>query len=405
MRYDLVVVGAGPAGLSLARALAGSGLSMALVEASPRQTLADPPYDGREIALTHLSREILQQLGIWQHFPTDAVGLIRKAQVFSGSSPYSLDFDHRQTSRDTLGYMVSNQWIRRACFQAVAEQEGVYWLDGCKVERVQAGAEGGQVHLADGRVLAARLVVAADSRFSASRRQMGIATDMLDFGRTCVVCNMSVERHHRHTAWECFHDDRTLAVLPLAGRRVSVVITLPAEQTDELLALSAEALAEDTANRIQHALGRMRMDSERYAYPLVATLARSFCKPGFVLMGDAAVGMHPVTAHGYNLGLQGAWTLAQAIHAARARGEDWASASLLQGWARQHRRTAAPIWHGTNAVVKLFNDNRPLARVARAAALRAGNHVRPLRRFILNRLTEIQADRPTWVRGLASWAG
>ena len=386
---DILIIGAGPAGQALAVALADAGFSVCMVEASPAGQLAQPAYDGREIALTHLSADILKRLGIWQLFPAMAVGRIRRARVFNGRSRYSMDLDASRTGRECLGFMLSNQHIRRACFQRVSNSSGIELITGIRVERVEATARGGAVFLESGRVLRARLVVAADSRFSTARRQMGISTRMVDFGRTCIVCTMRVEGDHRQEAWECFHEDRTLAVLPLERGRVSIVITLPAEQAGSVMAMAPEALAEDVARRIRYALGNLLLEGERHAYPLVATLADRFYKPGFVLVGAAAVGMHPVTAHGYNLGLQGAWNLACQLSAEKAKAGDWSAEAVLRRWSRQHMQYAAPIWYGTNLVVGLFNDNRPLARLLRAGALRLGNHCPPLQGFILDRLMEL----------------
>jgi len=137
---------------------------------------------------------------------------------------------------------------------------------------------------------------------------MGIAASMLDFGRVVIVCQMQHELPHNDTAYECFHYDKTLAVLPLPGNNSSIVLTLSAEHSQDVLKMDAETFNEDITRRFDHRFGAMKLTSKRHPYPLVAVYAKQFVTTRFALIGDAAVGMHPVTAHGFNLGLSGANT-------------------------------------------------------------------------------------------------
>jgi 2-polyprenyl-6-methoxyphenol hydroxylase-like FAD-dependent oxidoreductase len=119
----------------------------------------------------------------------------------------------------------------------------------------------------------------------------------------------------------------------------------------------------------------MRVAGSPHVYPLVTTFARYFAAPGAALIGDTAVGMHPVTAHGFNLGLQGATTLAKGIHSALRRGEDWAGDPVLRGYERTHRLASRPIYAATNMIVRLYGDSRPAAQIARHAVLQLGRRV------------------------------
>ncbi|PTT37528.1 FAD-dependent hydroxylase, partial [Stenotrophomonas sp. HMWF022] len=149
-RMDVVVVGAGPAGLCFARALAGTGLQVGLVEAQPRQALADAAFDGREIALTHASRQSLEQLGLWQRLPETEVAELRDARVMNGGSPFALTFASSQIDGQPLGWLVPNHLIRRAAWQAVQGQDGLELFDGRKVQTVRADSQGHVVRLDDG---------------------------------------------------------------------------------------------------------------------------------------------------------------------------------------------------------------------------------------------------------------
>jgi ubiquinone biosynthesis UbiH/UbiF/VisC/COQ6 family hydroxylase len=389
MDYDLIIVGAGPAGLNFARALAESGLKIALLERQAKAVLAEPAPDGREIALTHLSRAILDELEVWPHIRAKEISLIRQARVLNGASPYHLSFDQSQTERDFLGYMVPNHEIRRAGYLALKDCRNIDILDNAEVVAASSDAEAAYVSLSDGRQLAARLLVAADSRFSETRRMFGVPARSRDFARTCIVCRMSHEIPHEEIAYECFHYARTLAILPLPGNQSSIVITLPSGETEAVMALDDAAFATDIMRRFEGRLGQMQLSGPRHAYPLVGVYADRFFANRFALVGDAAVGMHPVTAHGYNLGLSGAQTLAQEISAALAKGQDFAARRVLLRYNRRHNKRSRPLYLGTNGLVGLFTDERLPARLLRGAFLRLGNHLPPARRMILSQLTDI----------------
>lgn len=189
-KVDVVVVGAGPAGLSLIRSLAGSGLSVAVVEPQAAAALADPPFDGREIALTHASHQLMQTMGLWQRIDPAEISPLRSARVMNGTSPFALGFAAERENVDQLGWLVPNHLIRRAAWESVQGQADLEVLDGTSVTAIETGSADNTVTLSDGRRLTARLVVAADSRFSASRRMMGIGAQMRDFGKSMMVCRL-----------------------------------------------------------------------------------------------------------------------------------------------------------------------------------------------------------------------
>lgn len=192
------------------------------------------------------------------------------------------------------------------------------------------------VELADGARLSARLLVAADSRFSSTRRLLGIGAQLRDFGKTMLVCRVRHAVPHHHAAWEWFGYGKTLALLPLKGNRAGAVLTLPPRQVEALLAMDARAFGAAVTDAFEHRLGPMQQDGSRHAYPLIATYAQQFAGERAALIGDAAVGMHPVTAHGFNFGLQSQARLAERVLAAAARGGDIGAAAVVQGYARAH---------------------------------------------------------------------
>lgn len=382
---DVLIVGAGPAGLALAAGLGAAGVRTTLLEQQPRASLEQPADDGREIALTHRARRIMEQLGLWQRIGTDSIAALREARVLDGDAPAGLRFAAEGV--DALGWLVSNHRIRRAALGAALAQPSVTLLAEARVTALDLGPHGARVTLADGRVAQAALVVAADSRLSATRRLAGIGASMRDFGRSVVVGCCAHERPHHDIAWECFGYANTLALLPMTGQRVSAVITVDANRAAEWLALTDEQFARRVEHQAQGRLGGMRALGARHHYPLVSVYAHRFYAQRFALVGDAAVGMHPVTAHGYNFGLYGVEVLArELIHAQRA-GADLGQAAGLERYEREHRRVTLPIYLGTNAIVTMFTDNRAMARLARKAVLHASEHAPALGAWIRRTIT------------------
>lgn len=388
---DIIVVGAGPAGLSFAAALAGSGLSIVLIEKSPLETLKNPPYDGREIALTHLSKEIMQRVGMWQRIDASEIYPLRDAKVLNGQSAYQLHFPQPTQARggpaDCLGYLISNHNIRKAAYETAAESDKVSFICGLGVKEVKTDEENAQVLLENGDTLTAKLLVAADSRFSQTRRQLGIASDMHDYGRTMFVCRMKHTASNRHTAYECFHYGRTIALLPLEEYLTNTVITVDSDRVSSIQNLSPEALAESVKQQLDGRLGDMEPASTIHSYPLVGMLAERFYGIRSALIGDAAVGMHPVTAHGFNLGLSGADILAGLVKEAAQQGRDIAAPSLLARYDSKHALHARPLYYGTNMLLKLFTDETPPAKLLRGLVLRVSNNLPPLKKLITKQLT------------------
>lgn len=384
--YDIAIIGAGPSGLSFAKALDGSGLKIALIEMQSEDKIAEPSYDGREIALTHLTKKIMSDLGQWDLIAEEEISLIKHAKVLDGTSPYALSFSQKECGKENLGFMLSNHIIRKAAYEAVKGCNNVEFLFGGGVEDIKDN----KLKLSDGSYISAKLVVAADSRFSKTRNMMGIKTSMFSYGRDCIVCKMKYEGDAIETAYECFHYDRTLAVLPLNDNHCSVVITVDSSKSYEVLDMSPEDFAKDIQERMQGnaELKNLSLESELFNYPLVGVYAHKFVAPRYALIGDAAVGMHPVTAHGFNLGIRGANILADEIKNAINLGGDYTSPSVLERYNKKHQRICKPLYHGTNALVSLYTKQGKAAKLARRALLHVGNILPPAKRLIMNQLTQ-----------------
>lgn len=389
MRADIVVVGAGPAGLCFARSLAGTGLKIVVVDRQSADELRHPAFDGREIALTHKSVGILKRLELWERIAGESKSRLLDARIFNGKSPYALEIGRELSPHDELGWLVPNHQIRKAAFEAVQSAResgaGIEVLAPEHVVGVRSDDDCATVQLESGQSIATRLIVAADSRFSATRRMMGISAQMRDFGKTMLVCGMTHEKPHHHAAWEWFGYGQTLALLPMnphpesGAYRSSVVLTLAGREIERLEHADALAFAAEIERRFDHRLGGMELVTTRHAYPLVAVYPERFVARRFAAVGDAAVGMHPVTAHGFNLGLAGVDSLAGAIREACLAGRDYASDALLRRYEHKHRLATRPLYLLTGMIASIYTRDHLPARLARDVLLRVGEHLRPFK--------------------------
>ena len=371
---DVLIVGAGPAGLALAAALRGSGLTVTLVEAQAQAALADPPDDGREIALTQRSRTLLEASGIWQRLHATHIVPVREARVFNGADLRPLRVQPRNSAAP-LGWMVPNHAIRRAAWQVVQNDAHTRVIAGQRVIAAHTNVATATITLDDGRTLHARLLVLADSRHSATRRLLGIGAYQRDFGRSMLVCRMRLARPQPGQAWEWFDHDQTLALLPLHQDLASVVLTLPQQVASELSTQPVPDFEQAVRARFHDRLGAMQLQGERHTYPLLGVYAQRFSAHRLVLIGDAAVGMHPVTAHGFNLGLAGAAHLAALLRAVPAGGTEIGTASLLARYARAHHARCLPMYLGTQGIVDLYTREHAPARWARHILLQGAARV------------------------------
>lgn len=395
---DVAIIGAGPAGLSFALSLAKSGLQILLVDQQSLDSIAKPQLDGRDIAMTHLSKTILSELSVWQRFPEEVVHPIKEAKVINGplgnekhsllKNP-ALHFERQDDAQAPLGYLVANHQIRQALYDQVCEYDNIEMITEQQVNYVKTFSNRGVIETSD-YVINASLVVSADSRFSTTRRMMGLSAKMKDFGKVMIVCNMKHTLSHENTAQECFQYGRTCAILPLGKGLSSIVITVPASEAKRLTDLPVEEFNRQAESMLDGRLGEMGLITERHSYPLVGVISDRFIAKRFALIGDAAVGMHPVTAHGYNLGLRSADTLAEQIIKAQQGGKDIASSWVLHNYEVRHQLLSKPLYEATNAIVELYTNDKPLAKIARKAALHIGNQFMPFKHAVTHRLTQIR---------------
>ncbi len=387
-RCDVAVIGAGPIGLAFAISLADKGFTVTVLERADAMALAEPEPDGREIALTHRSIAILRHLGVWARLPASSVAPLRAAQVFDGTSPYALRFEPDPASGGPLGVLVANHLIRRGLHAEARQRSSLRILAGCAVTGIVRDPSEVRVYAACGATVTGQLAVAADTRLSAMRHAQGISAARVDFGTLMLLCRMTHALPHGEVATERFAYGQSIATLPMNGRASSIVITRRSDTVARLATTAAPIFEAEVKRDLGGSLGVMRLDGRRHVQPLLAVHARRFVAPRFALIGDAAVGMHPVTALGFNLGLRGLDLLARELGAAVARGADIGDPAALRRYEAEQSRLTWPLWIGTNTVARLYAAENGLARVARWGALRLADRFLPFRQAVSALLTD-----------------
>jgi len=283
---------------------------------------------------------------------------------------------------------VPNQLIRKALFERASQADNIDIVNEFSVEGVSTSASSAKIELSDGRTIISKLVVAADSRFSAIRRKMGIPSLMRDFSKVMITTRMSHEKPHNHVALECFNYGHTLALLPMNGGVSSVVLTVPANKAEEMMGLNEDDFNEFAAKGFNNKLGAMKQIGERHSYPLVGVHAQRFKANRFALIGDAAVGMHPVTAHGFNLGLRGQNILAESIYCALESDGDIGSNKVLTRFEKKQIHLTRLMFFGTNGIVALFTNDDVIAKQVRRFVLKFADKFPPVKALITQHLTE-----------------
>ncbi|WXT99876.1 MAG: Ubiquinone hydroxylase UbiM [Catillopecten margaritatus gill symbiont] len=386
--YDIVIIGGGPAGLSFACSMMNTDAEVLVVERSGLEAISKPTYDGREIALTHQSLDILSKLGVWALIDQSEVSLLKEAKVFDGDSKSLLNFKSEDSNIEALGYLVPNYQIRQALYQRASQADNITIMTDARVEDVNYQQAHSKVVFADGEMVEAKLVIAADSRFSGIRRKVGIPSTMKDFSKVMIVTKMKHEKSHQNIALECFDYGQTLALLPMIGDESSVVLTVSTEQSQAILEMSEEAFNAKMTQDFRGELGQITQVGKRHSYPLMGVHAKTFIAKRFALIGDAAVGMHPVTAHGFNLGLRGQDILTTLIKEAMANGQDIGSQALLSLFEKKQIHLTRVMFYGTNGIVALFTNDAPIAKQVRRFVLNFAERFPPIKHLITQHLTE-----------------
>jgi len=408
---DVIVVGAGMAGASLALALNSGGLKCLLIDPQPFDAQLEPTFDGRASAIAFSAFRQWRVIGAGDALEPHAQR-IEQILVTDGRSPGAaasraaspwLRFDSAEIADrhegEPLGYLIENRHIRAALSQAVIDA-GIEVLAPARVERTEASAASATVTLNDGRRLSAPLVVGVDGRGSKVRSDAGIDTTGWGYGHVGVVATVGLERDHQGVAYEHFLPTGPFAILPLTDRRASLVWTESPERGAALKAASPELFHAHLHRRFGDFLGGITVLGPRFTYPLSLQLANAMTAPRVALLGDAAHAVHPIAGQGLNLGLKDVAALAEVLIDALRLGEDIGSASVLDRYARWRGVDNLAVAVATDAFTRLFSNDNPIVRAIRGVGMTAVNQFGPARRLFMTEAGGALGDLPRLLRGM-----
>ncbi len=395
---DVLIVGGGMVGLTLAAALGGAGLMVRVVDRTPVAATTEPEFDGRASAIAAGSREVLDAIGAWPAMAAHA-GPILEIRVSDGASPLFLHYDHDELGVGPLGHIVENRHIRRALLDRLAALERVRVIGGREVVAIDRGALGAEARLDDGQRLAARLIVAADGRDSPVRQGAGIGVTAWRYDQAGIVCTVAHARPHRGIAQERFLPSGPFAILPMTGNRSSIVWTERADLAPRLLALDDAGFADELARRFGDYLGDLRVVGPRFSYKLSLLHAERYVDHRLALIGDAAHAMHPIAGQGFNIGIRDVAALAEVVVDALRLGLDPGATTVLERYQRWRRFDNTVMLALTDGLNRLFSNGIAPLRLARDAGLAAVDKLPALKRVLMRHAMGQVGELPRLVRG------
>lgn len=380
--FDVLVLGGGAVGLSLAAALAGEGLATALLEPQPPAPApADGSWDNRVYAVSPGNAAFLERCGAWPRLPQDRLERIEAMEVYGDDGRTRLRFSAYEAGLRELAFIVENRELQHALWRCAREQ-GVSIFCPAHWIALEFGAECARLRLADGTEITARLVVGADGAQSRVRAEARITVTELSYGQLGVVANFECEQRHRGVAFQWFLRDGVLALLPLPGERVSMVWSLAETRARALAALSAPDLAREVSEASRGALGQLRAITPAAAFPLGLLRVAQLVRPRLALVGDAAHNVHPLAGQGMNLGLRDARELA-AVLAARGPRRDCGDYALLRRYERARAQDVLATQLATHGLQKLFGSEAVWLSGARNLGLALVNRQPQLKNLLV----------------------
>lgn len=399
---DVLIVGGGMVGASLACALGGRALRVAVVEPVPLSAPGQPSYDDRSIALAWGTRRVFGAIGVWDAVAPAATP-IEEIHVSDRGHFGAARMKAATIGYDALGYVVENRDLGRVFAERLPALANVELICPARLHAIETAPGLLRARLDCGgetREITTRLLVGADGGQSAVRRFAGIGAETVDYGQSAVIANVTPEHPHRNRAWERFTEHGPLALLPMTGNRCSLVWTVPHAHADGILALPDVEFLTALQARFGGRLGRFVRTGARAAYPLTRVSASRHVAERLALIGNAAHTLHPVAGQGFNLGLRDVAALAEVIADAAASGEDIGGHDALARYQRWRAADQQRVLTLTDGLVRIFSNDFPPLVVARNFGMVALDLLPPLKRLMMRQTMGLAGRLPRLARGL-----
>jgi 2-octaprenyl-6-methoxyphenol hydroxylase len=398
IQTDVLISGGGMAGLTLAIALAQGGLDVVVVDvAEPKATL-EPLFDGRASAIAFASYRMLEAIKVWQGLEADAQP-INEIRVSDGASPLFLHFDHEDLGEGPLGFMVENRHTRMALEKALKSEPNIRRFAPDRIEHLVRDSFSATAKLKSGAEIAARLVVAAEGKQSPLREAAGIRMVAWGYRQTGIVTTVEFERDHKGIAHERFMPAGPFAILPLKGRRASLVWTEPDDLAQMILQLPEAEFHSELNKRFGDFLGGVKATGPRWSYPLRLSHAESYIAERLALVADSAHVMHPIAGQGLNMGLRDIAALTEVLVEAARRGEDIGSSLVLERYQQWRRVDNWVLTLVTDGLTRLFSNDIAPVRLMRDLGLGLVQKMPPLKKFFMRHARGTVGKLPRLLEG------
>lgn len=389
--FDIAIIGAGMVGLTLANALSGSGLTVAVLDqAEPDAKWAsnDLSFDPslRVSALNMATQEALERCDVWSSLSQQRMCAYQSMDVREQDSFARIAFSHQEVNLPQLGYIAENAYIQHALWQQAAQNKDIQLIAPSQVKSLHLDGASNVIQLQDERLIQARLVVGADGGRSIVRTQAAFPVTFSDYGQQAIVATIRTELPHQLTARQVFTPTGPLAFLPLWHTNLcSIVWSQDAEQANRLMALSEAEFEKQLATAFNMQLGLCKLESERQTYPLRMQLARKWLSDGVVIIGDAAHTIHPLAGQGANLGIQDAIALADALIDIKSKELDIGDSKHLRAFERWRKAEASEMVATMEGFKQLFAGSHPVKKLIRGVGMSLTNQLTPVKQQLIAR--------------------
>ncbi|WP_017315711.1 FAD-dependent hydroxylase [Mastigocladopsis repens] len=354
--YDLVIVGGGIVGLTLASALKNSGLSVLLVEAKVESAAV---AKGQAYAVHMLSALIYQGIGVWDKILPN-IETYRRVRLSDADYPNVVEWETGDIGTQDLGYVAEHQALLHPLQEFVKNCPNVTYLCPAEVVNIQYQQDTVTMDIKvtdQMQTVYTKLLVAADGSRSRIREAAGIKTHGWKYWQSCIVAFVQPEKSHNNTAYEKFWSSGPFAILPLPGNRCRIVWTAPHEEAKALCALDDEQFLVELQARYGNQMGKLELLGDRFVFQVQLMQSDRYVLPRLALVGDAAHNCHPVGGQGLNLGIRDVAALAQVLQEAHAQGEDIGNIQILKGYERWRKRENLTILGFTDLLDRIFSNN------------------------------------------------
>jgi 2-octaprenylphenol hydroxylase len=402
-RADLLIVGAGMVGSALALALQGSGLNIIVLDGGPLSVKPFDPqsmFEPRVSALSAASQRILQRLDVWDGIASRRTSPYGEMQVWDGSGTGQIHFSASSVHADVLGHIVENRVVQDALLDRLHDSD-IGLLANARLEQMRRSGDDWLLTLADGRLLRAPVVVAADGANSAVRRLTGTETREWDYLHHAIVTSVRTAEPHRKTAWQRFTDNGPLAFLPLdreGEHWCSIVWSVTPVEAKRLMALDDQTFCRELEQTFEGRLGPVISADPRLCVPLRQRHAKRYVAEGLALIGDAAHTIHPLAGQGVNLGFLDAAVLAEVLLHAAERGERLADVRVLSRFERRRMPSNLAMMAAMEGFERLFQADQLPLRWLRNTGLKVVNQLPEAKAVFVRQALGLNGDLPELAR-------